>query len=160
MFEIQKRETVASEVPIRHFQRELEYESNRVHLWLLSHEGSTAGFLVYFIIDNKMVIHIRPPHVDLGPEVRELAATENMITEAIFIAHRFRKMGGMKQLVLELLKDAQNSDMREIHVIDISENWLVDKLTELLISSDYNQISLILPRENEGGKSLIAIRRT
>ena len=160
MFEIKKGEPITSEVPTRHFQRDLEYESDQVHLWLLSHKESTAGFLVYFIVDNRIVVHIRPPHVDLGPEVRNLDSTEKIGDEAIFIVHKFRKMGGMKKLVSELLVDASHSDTREIHMIDISQDWLIGKLSELLKSSDYNQIYIIQPQENEGGKSLVAIRNS
>lgn len=156
MFEIQKRETITSEVPVRHFQKGLEYESNQIHLWLLSHKESTAGFLVYFHHDNNLVIHIKPPGVDFGPEVRELATTEKAANEALFVAQNFRNMGGMKKLISELIDDAQTSNIQEIRFIDVSQDWLVEKLDKILKSSKYNQVIIVQPSEHEGGKSVVA----
>lgn len=157
MFEISKRDITAGEAPVRHFQRGLEYEADQIHLWLLSHKESTAGFLVYFVVDNKIVVHIKPPLVDLGPEVRDLVSKEKISSEAIFIAHRFRKMGGMNRLLAELLDEAVRLNVREIDVIDMSEKWLIDKLTGFLRSSSY-EVSVLRSREDEGGSSIIASR--
>ncbi|MFZ2202702.1 MAG: hypothetical protein WAV56_04925 [Microgenomates group bacterium] len=158
MFEIRKQPVVSSEKPIRHFQRGLEYESNQVHLWLLSHKDTTAGFLVYLLQDKKMIVHLRPPLVDLGPEVRNLASTEKVRNEAVFIVHRFRKMGGMKLLLSELFEEALRTNIKEIQVTDITENWLVKKMTDLLLASGYDQIHQVYPQEGEGSISLIARR--
>ncbi len=156
MFEIRKKEPISSEPPVRNFQKGLEYETDQVHLWLLSHKEATAGFVVYLLQDKKMIIHVRPDVANSALEIKTISSSEEMRNEAIFILRKFRKKGGMKKLLVELFSEANHLGLHEIDVIDVSEKWLAEKLKEILTSSGYDQLYEIYPNEGEGGRSLVA----
>lgn len=154
--EITHKETLNSDSPITHFQRGLEYEANQVHLWILSHEEATTGYLTYFLAEGNMIVHFKPKFVDSNPQVNDFISTEKAGAEAIYVAKRQRNRGGMKLLLGELFSHAKESHIKEIRLIDITENWLLDKLKDVLVESGYGEVFTIYPQEEEGGPSIIA----